>query len=137
MARVEGANKVVAALDRLKGKTPRRVSCVVGYTSKYALFVHENKEARLKGQPRPSGVGNYWGPNGQPGYLLEPFRAMSKVLADIVRTAVIRGSDLPQALLVAGLRLQRESQKVVPVEYGFLRASAFTKLETGRDALGG
>lgn len=138
MARVEGAKDVIVKLERLKGKSPKyRTSVAVGYTAKYALWVHESVEERLKGVPRPSGIGNYWGPRGRSKYLEGPFRELAPTLAEIVRTAIIRNSTLPQALLLAGLRLQRESQQVVPVEYGLLRASAFTKLETGRDSFGG
>lgn len=35
-----------------------------GFTSKYALFVHENMEQKLRGEPRPSGLGTYWNPGG-------------------------------------------------------------------------
>lgn len=41
----------------------------VGYTASYALDVHENLEQHLKGIPRPSGIGVYWGPAGQPKFL--------------------------------------------------------------------
>jgi hypothetical protein len=34
-----------------------------------------------------------------------------------------------KGLIKAGLRLQRESQKVVPVEFGSLKASAYTRAE--------
>lgn len=36
----------------------------VGATSAYALFVHENMEQTLMGEPRPSGLGTYWNPGG-------------------------------------------------------------------------
>lgn len=41
----------------------------VGYSAAYAVWVHENLEQKLKGEPRPSGLGKYWGPNGQPKFL--------------------------------------------------------------------
>lgn len=136
MAKVERVGKVLAALKGLAPKTGpgKKASVVVGYATKYALYVHENREIwppgmRLEGQDRPSGIATYWSPNGRPGYLLEPFHQIAPDLATIVRTAIIRGSTLPQALLLAGLRLQRESMKLVPVEYGFLKNSAFTQLE--------
>jgi hypothetical protein len=37
---------------------------VVGYDAEYAVYVHENMEAKLKGEPRPSGLGTYWNPGG-------------------------------------------------------------------------
>jgi hypothetical protein len=41
----------------------------VGFTSAYAVFVHENLEMKLKGQPRTSGSrkGRYWDPQGKAG----------------------------------------------------------------------
>lgn len=36
----------------------------VGYSAEYAIYVHENMEQVLKGQPRPSGLGTYWNPGG-------------------------------------------------------------------------
>lgn len=56
---------------------------VVGYGASYALAVHENLEAKLKGTPRPSGLGVYWGPSGQPKFLEQPFREGKK---DILET---------------------------------------------------
>jgi hypothetical protein len=38
-------------------------------------------------------------------------------------------AKLPQALAIAGLFLQRESQLLVPVDFGILKASAFTRSE--------
>ncbi len=36
----------------------------VGHAVEYALYVHENMEQVLKGEPRPSGLGTYWNPGG-------------------------------------------------------------------------
>jgi hypothetical protein len=40
----------------------------VGFSSNYALWVHENVEVHA-GDPRPSGLGVYWGPMGRPKFL--------------------------------------------------------------------
>lgn len=45
------------------------MSVEVGYTAAYAIWVHENMEQKLKGKPRASGLGVYWGPAGQPKFL--------------------------------------------------------------------
>lgn len=47
----------------------RSFAAEVGFGAEYALAIHENTEQRLKGIPRPSGLGHYWGPQGQPKYL--------------------------------------------------------------------
>lgn len=110
-------------------------SVAVGYSVKYALFVHENRNPKTLGQgiPRPSGLGFYWGPSAYgPGFLTGPFRKLRKVLINLVFDAVKGGAQFSQGLMIAGLRLQRESQKLIPVEYGIARASAFTRLDKGK-----
>lgn len=118
MANVEGLQKVVAALRARAAEANKasQASVAVGYTAAYAVFVHENLEAKHK--------------EGKQAKFLEgPARAFQAVLAGIVREALQKGKTVAQALLLAGLRLQRESQLVVPIDTGNLRASAFTRLE--------
>lgn len=130
MAEVQRLEAVVRALRDRAARHAERASVVVGYTAAYALFVHENMEMKLEGQPRPSGLGVYWGPEGAgPKFLEGPARENRDVLAEIVKTAIRQGKTEAQALLLAGLRLQRESQLRVPVEFGNLKNSAFTRLE--------
>lgn len=50
----------------------------------------------------------------------------------IQREAKLKTHKLTVGLIEAGLRLQRESMKIVPVDYGNLKASAFTRAE-GQD----
>lgn len=88
---------------------------MVGYTQSYALRVHEMVDV-------PHRV-------GQAKYLEAPFRRHVKTLVRIVKTAWNAGRTLGQSLMLAGLRLQRESQLLVPVDTGALRASAFTRME--------
>lgn len=56
----------------------------VGFSAAYAVYVHENMEQKLKGQPRPSGLGKYWGPNGRPRFLAEAARAKRKEVLDTI-----------------------------------------------------
>ena len=124
--------KLLEKLKALQAKADRDASAsvAVGYSAKYALYVHENKEMKLAGKPRPSGLGTYWGPAGAgPNYLVGPARELSKVIAEIVRTSYAKGVELLQCLFLGGSRLQRESQKRVPVEYSNLRGSGFTEKE--------
>lgn len=129
---IKGVQKVLDNFD-VRAKKDGQVGVVlVGYTAKYALFIHENMEPKTlgKGVPRPSGLGEYWGPSQYgPKFLEGPLREFAKELRDIVATAIKNGATLLQGVLLAGLRLQRESQLRVPVEYGFLKASAFTRPE--------
>lgn len=119
MAKVENIEKVLAVLrtKAAQAKQEDGVSVVVGYTQAYGIYVHENREAYHK--------------VGRAGFLLDVMRELSRELANIVRTGLKRGLTLTQSLLLAGLRLQRESQLNVPVDTGALKASAFTRVEKG------
>ncbi len=68
-------------------KSPNDPNSVdIGFTASYAMAVHENLEQKLKGQPRPSGIGVYWGPEGQPKFLETAARdKSSEVLREIAR----------------------------------------------------
>lgn len=130
--KIEGVKEVLDLLKKkeIDAKLSSEASVVVGYANKYALFVHENMEQKWVGISRPSGLGVYWGPAGAgPKFLEAPARQMRSVLTGIVERSMKSGLPLLQCLYLAGLKLQAESQKRVPVEHGFLRASAFTQKE--------
>lgn len=59
----------------------------VGYTAAYAIYVHENVEMRLRGEPRPAPhKGRYWDPQGrgQSKFLEEPARRLRGTLRQII-----------------------------------------------------
>lgn len=58
---------------------------VVGYSSSYAIFVHENIEMILKGKPRPSGLGVYWGPKGEAKFLERAIMFKKDDVLNIIR----------------------------------------------------
>lgn len=132
-----------------KANKDGNASVLVGYAANYALYVHENVEMKWRGFPRNMTIqkgedgiaytgyngrgrwrGLFWGPAGQAKFLEQPARTLTDVLSEIVAVAMKAKKTMSQALLLAGLRLQRESQKLVPIDTGNLRASAFTRLET-------
>lgn len=117
MAEVKGLNRVLDALRAraVAAKKNEDVSCVVGYTAQYAVYVHEDLEANH--------------PVGQAKFLEYPFRVMAPTISAIIMSELARGRSMAQALLVAGLRLQRESQRLCPIDTGNLRGSAFTRIE--------
>lgn len=134
-------------------------SVIVGYTANYALAVHENVEMKWRGLPRSgevahagfdkngrrivrvvnkrggqgggTGKGFYWDPQGtaQAKFLEQPARELKREFVRLIRTACENGATLKKALLIAGLRLQRESQQLCPVDTGNMKASAFTREE--------
>lgn len=59
----------------------------IGFSASYAIFVHENMQQKLKGKPRASGKGVYWGPRGRPKFLEI---AMNEMKDEVVQIA---GSD--------------------------------------------
>lgn len=138
VVKIQGLESLVAKL-RAKAASAAKdgdVSVVVGYTTEYAVWVHENLEA-AHGQAFnvkhaaeiKAGLEHSRGPLQQAKFLEQPARENRADYAADVEKVVRAGKTLAQALLVAGLHLQRDSQELVPVDTGLLRASAFTRLE--------
>jgi hypothetical protein len=93
---------------------------VVGYTQHYAVYVHEI--------PMRHKEGKVW------KYLEDPFRRLAPEILGIVEKVYWATGSVLKGLLVAALRIQRESMKIVPIDTGALRASAYTSTEYGREA---
>jgi hypothetical protein len=128
---VVGVDSLMRKLSELAIKH-QDCDVAVGFTAKYALAVHEMHPKTLgKFVPRRSGLGVYWGPpQFGPKFLERPAKELRSTIAGIVTAALRRGVPFLQSLLLGGLRLQREAQLRVPVEYGNLRASAYTRAVT-------
>lgn len=114
MAAVEGFHEVHRKLMGIAAAA-RPVSVSVGYTQHYAIYVHENMEVTHK--------------VGQAKYLEQPARELAQQISQTVIQAHRRGATFQQALVIGGLFLQRESQKLVPVDTGALKNSAFTEVD--------
>ena len=84
---VDTGNLKNSAFTRAEGVGLSTV-VLVGYTAKYALYVHESIEMKLKGQRRAGQPyhGNYWDPagRGQAQFLVDPMRARRLELSQIV-----------------------------------------------------
>src|SRR5260370_37981128 len=129
---IKGLIKLVEQLRAKAAKSLKEDNCSVsvGYTAKYALFVHENLQARHAGNTivsYASGIRREYTGVGQAKFLEQPARELnnSGELGRIVVTALLRRKTVAQALLLAGLRIQRESQLLCAVDTGAMRASAF------------
>lgn len=107
--RVLGLKSLKRKIDALI-KSAKDVSVVVGYSASYAIYVHELHRSKAK-------------------FLENPAREMIPDLQKTITTMTSRGFTLQQALMTAGLQLQRASQLLVPVRTGNLKASAYTRLE--------
>lgn len=117
ISNIIGVDAVIAELGRRDRDTDPDVSVVVGFQAAYAIYVHENLEARHR--------------VGQAKYLEQPAREMARSLGEQVGKLVKGGMPLSRALVIAGMRLQRVAQKLCPVDTSNLKNSAFTELETG------
>ena len=133
MATIDGFMGLQKTLQGIKkqAKLQSEPRVAVGYTAKYAIYVHESVGMKMKGKPRPRRRGKYWDPQGQAQakFLEEPARSMQGELARIITKVMQKTGNMRSALLTAGFRLQRESQKKCPVNTGNLKNSAFTRVE--------
>lgn len=143
--RVERVDLVAEALRKRRKKYPgESVTVIVGYTAGYAVHVHEMKMVN-QGKPRSgdgsgrdkktgrykkgSKKGFFWDPQGrgQNKFLEQPFRENYVRLNKLVQEGIVSGLTMKQSLILAGTELQYLSQKLVPVDIGNLKASAFTR----------
>jgi len=134
---IENHKRLKDRLRKAKEKyIPRgnTVSVSVGYRGiKYALYVHESVEMKLKGLPRrgKDHKGRHWDPQSraQAKFLEQPFRDRVDELEKIIVVNLKATGDMEMSLFAAGEILQGWSQKLAPVEFGFLKASAFTEVD--------
>lgn len=85
---VEYGHLRASAYTRKSPEDPNVVE--VGFSASYALYVHENLDQRLKGVPRPSGLGVYWGPHGQPKFLEN---AVTAKFQDVMKAVAAYGKS--------------------------------------------
>lgn len=144
MVKIEGLTKLIQQFGNKLDKARRDsgLSVIVGYTANYALIVHERipgkkgpKRKKTK-RKRAEDVGKKKGKGqqvrsqvGQPKFLEEPARTKAAEIGRVVATVTKATGSLEMGLIVGGQRLQRESQKLVPVVTGNLQGSAFTRVD--------
>ena len=131
MAIVSGLHELLKNIEKeRKNYSPERYSLQVGYSAEHALWVHESREMKLRGKPRKSGIGVYWGPKGRAGFLTDVAREKSKELVRYLRDLLRKGGywTWKRAVFNTGTMLRLESQKNVPVEYRDLIESAFVRV---------
>jgi hypothetical protein len=98
-------------------KGENSVVVVICYPMEYALKVHERTDLHHK--------------VGQAKYLETAARtSISEIRASIRK---VKPNDMPEAMLRAGLLIQRRSQELVPVDTSALKSSAFTCLQEDLD----
>ncbi len=87
----------------------------VGYTAPYAIWVHEIRTNHH--------------PVGRAGFLLDVAREMSSQLGRIIVRGMQAGKGLLRSCVEAATALMLESQRNCPVDTGFLRSTAYVKVE--------
>jgi len=132
MAEIQNLDRLMDKLKKLEHRYDKKIrrEVIVGYSAAYAVYVHENIEMKWRGVKRKGkdGKGRYWDPQGQgqSKFLEQPARELQPELARVAREVLENGGTMREALLAAGMRLQRKSMELVPIDTGNLRASAFT-----------
>lgn len=106
-----------------------KIEVLVGYTANYAIYVHEipptKKQAEKMGSKRTAKhTGNHG--KAQWKFLETPARQNRTAYANIIKENLANGRPLLESLYLAGNELQKDSQRIVPIDTGNLRASAFT-----------
>lgn len=125
--RVEGVEAVIQSLREhvrklIGGRSLNPISnealpeATVGYSAPYAIYVHENLEAR-----HPNG--------GQAKFLEAAARTLMPYLRVQIEADLKRGLSLRDAIKRAAETLKKASQKLVPIDTGFLHDSAFVKMD--------
>jgi hypothetical protein len=119
VAKVEGVQQVRAFLREREreAKEASGVTVAVGFSTGYAIYVHENLQSQHK--------------VGQAKFLEQPAREQAGAIGKTVREAWAKTRNMAQSLLMGGLLLQRLSQQLCPVDTGALKNSAFTVIEKG------
>ena len=110
---ISGMGSLAKTLNTLANKfgQDKSESVTVGFTQRYAIYVHEVQATHKVGQWK---------------YLETPTRYLKREMARMIEVAMKNGVNLRQSLMFAGLRLQREAQLLTPVDTSALKASAFT-----------
>ena len=61
-----------------------RVTGKVGYSAKYALYVH-NASGKLAGKPRSNGNGTYWSPGAEPQFLTKAAQRTKDLVDSVIK----------------------------------------------------
>ena len=121
MPRLENFTRLQKKLEqmRVESKAHDNTGVTVGFTQNYAVWVHERQATHKEGK--------------QWKYLSTPARQLESELGQIALETYMKTGNMLKSLLVAGMRLQRAAQKIVPIDTAALKASAFTAPTANED----
>ncbi len=115
--KIEGAQKIVQALQARSLKAKKRLDVEVGYDKEkapYAIYVHENLAVYHR--------------VGMAKFLTIAVTLELPEVAKQIETDLKNKISLRRALWRAGRRIQNRSRQLVPVDTGNLRDSSYTKI---------
>jgi hypothetical protein len=96
---------------------PGNQALEVGYRAPYAVFVHEDLHAKHM--------------NGHAKFLTLPAQQALPLMQAEAQSAIEEGASRREALLEAGDLLLQASQKLVPVDTGYLLSSGYVAIRRG------
>ncbi len=113
-----GLDRLINKFDKEEAKYRHdtKTVVVVGYSTSYAVYVHEDLTMRHKA--------------GKTAKFLErPARGERRQMTYVMQKSLQLNYSWAMSLLRVGAHLQRMSQKIVPIDTGLLKKSAFTRLD--------
>lgn len=122
MAEVKNVDKLIYKLKSRHTKGNKKPVAVVGFAMVYAIYVHENLNAR-----------HAEGTTAK--FLTGPARIYRKEIAKLVRETYKKTGNLEAAILIGALFLQRMAQSITPIDTGALRSSAYTALQGNAESV--
>lgn len=114
VAKVNGVKKVTETFQRVSEQY-QGAKYVIGFTAPYAVYVHENLNARHT--------------NGEAKFLENATRLYAKAAAAMIANMLKNGKTVSQAVMAGGLVILGQAQKRCPVLTGRLKRSGFVKVE--------
>lgn len=123
--KLEGTRKFSSIVTKLKKKSreTKNARVVVGFSQRYALFVHENIPANATYRV------------GQSKFLESTSRLFAEVLAQDITNGVKQGKPLLEVLLETGQVLLNATLDITPMDTGALRESGFVASVKQADAV--
>ncbi len=120
---LQGTRKFSANIKRLKNQVreTKNAAVVVGFSQRYAIFVHEHIPANATYRV------------GRSKYLESTSREFSEVLGQDIVRGVKAGRPLLEVLLETGQVLLNATKEVTPLKTGALRASGFVAPASQKD----
>ena len=113
MLKVVGGDKLIDSLRKYHDEAQVSPRMEVGYAAPYAVHVHEDLTMSHR--------------VGQAKFLEQPLKLYKEKIKELIRIGV-RQRNMRDGLRQAGEFLKKESQKLVPVDTGILKASAYVKV---------